>query len=160
METVLLVDDNRLVKMMHERVLARAGYKVVTAVDGEEALKIIHQISPNVVVLDMMLPKVRGEQVLHAVKGEPATAHIPVIVVTGLSKKNAEKLTGAGADAFLEKEELLVSHQPLLDAVRNVLLKAATEKAPSPAYSGVELQWTAAEIESAVAASADLDKVS
>ena len=146
MNTVLLVEDNRLIKIAHERLLTRAGYKVAAAADGEEALKIVHSVSPDVILLDMMLPRVSGDQVLRALKSNPLTAGIPVVVVTGLSKINADKLREDGANAFVEKEALLNSQQPLLDAVRRVLQKPAvarpsvsirTEK-PRLALSGFE----------------------
>jgi CheY-like chemotaxis protein len=145
MNTVLLVEDNRLIKIAHGRLLTRAGYKVAAAADGEEALKIVHSVSPDVILLDMMLPRVSGDQVLRALKSNPLTAGIPVVVVTGLSKINADKLREDGANAFVEKEALLDSQQPLLDAVRRVLKKPAvapsvsvrTEK-PRLALSGFE----------------------
>jgi CheY-like chemotaxis protein len=128
MNTVLLVEDNRLIKIAHERLLTRAGYKVVAAGDGEEALKVVHSVSPDVILLDMMLPRVSGHQVLRALKSNPLTAGIPVVVVTGLSKMNAGKLKGDGANAFVEKEALLDSLQPLLDAIRHVLKKTAVAR--------------------------------
>jgi CheY-like chemotaxis protein len=125
MDTVLLVEDNRLIKVVHERLLSRAGYKVVTAADGEEALKVVRQTSPDLILLDMMLPKLSGQEVLRALKSDQATEHIPVIIVTGLSKLNAPKLEAEGAEAFVEKEDLVESQKPLLDTVRRVLRNAA-----------------------------------
>lgn len=160
METVLLVEDNRVVKMVHERLLSRAGYKVVTAADGEEALQTVREVVPDVVLLDMMLPKMSGPAVLRAIKQDPATTNVPVIVVTSLSKKNAAKLEGEGADAFLEKEQLLDSGEPLLDLLQKVLQQAASKKdalirstvvlSVAPARSEADLVWNASEIEATV----------
>lgn len=140
METVLLVEDSKFLKIAHERVLTRAGYKVITAADGEEALKIVRQTSPNVILLDMLLPRLSGQDVLRALKSDPATTHIPVIIVTSLSKRNAEKLEGAGADGFIEKEALLENPQPLLESIERILRRVDATKSPvSPAP---ELTWT------------------
>jgi CheY-like chemotaxis protein len=148
MKTVLLVEDNRLVKIMHERVLNRAGYKVYTAGDGEEALKVARQVFPDAILLDMMLPKLSGPEVLRALKSNPATAGIAVIVVTGLSKKNAPKLEEAGADAFVEKEELLASTDPLLRTLERVLRETAgRQKTLEPADAA--MAWAPGEIEAA-----------
>jgi CheY-like chemotaxis protein len=142
MQTVLVVEDNRLVKVVHERLLSRAGYKVVTAADGEEALKVAQETSPDVILLDMMLPKLSGQQVLRELKGDPATEHIPVIIVTCLSKRNAPKLKAEGAEAFVEKEDLVATQKPLLDVVRRVLRNAASGKVGQ--VRAVELPWAVA----------------
>lgn len=150
MHTVLLVEDNRLVKKVHERTLIRTGYKVVTAADGEEALQIVHTVPPDVILLDMMLPKLSGQQVLSTLKQNPKTARIPVIVVTALSSKNASKLKDEGAHLFVGKEQLLASTDPLLKAIEDVLREAAL-KAFLPPASNTMLSWTPTEIESATA---------
>jgi CheY-like chemotaxis protein len=147
MQTVLLIEDNRLQRIVNERLLSRAGYEVVTAADGEEALNVASRTSPDVILLDMMLPKLSGQEVLRSLKQNPATAHIPVIVVTALSRKNEEKLRMEGADAFLEKERLLDSSEPLLHLIERILLQAA--KKPSLLLPNATLSWTPSEIESA-----------
>ena len=82
---VLLVDDSKFLRMANERALSRAGYEVSTAADGEEALRVAHDKLPDIILLDMMLPKISGPEVLKALKGNPATMNIPVIVLTSLS---------------------------------------------------------------------------
>ncbi|MGB0047432.1 MAG: response regulator, partial [Terriglobales bacterium] len=79
---VLLVDDSKFLRMANERALSRAGYQVSTAADGEEALQVANAQLPDVILLDMMLPKISGPEVLKALKGNPATMDIPVIVLT------------------------------------------------------------------------------
>lgn len=106
MTKILLVDDSKFLRMATERALARAGYSVLTAADGEEALKVVRSQRPDLVLLDMLLPKIPGPEVLKALKKDPATAGIAVVVLSGLSQKNAERLHQEGACAFLEKAEL------------------------------------------------------
>lgn len=148
-KTVLLVDDNRLVKLATQRLLNRASYNVITASDGEEALTAARQAIPDIILLDMMLPKLSGHEVLRLLKNDPATARIPVIVVTGLSRKNAAKLESEGADAFVEKEELLANADPLLLTMDRVLREAAPRSQSSVAPDAI-LAWTPVEIEAAV----------
>ncbi len=103
---VLLVEDSKFLRMANERALSKAGFVVSTAADGEEALRIANDKLPDIILLDMMLPKLSGTEVLKALKGNPATMDIPVIVLTSLSKMNEDKLLGAGAVAYLEKSAL------------------------------------------------------
>src|SRR5580700_250063 len=106
MTKILVVDDSKFLRLATERALARAGYQVSTAIDGEDALKIAREEKPDVMLLDMLLPKMTGPDVLKALKKDPATATIAVVAFTGLSQKNAVRLQQDGACAFLDKAEL------------------------------------------------------
>jgi CheY-like chemotaxis protein len=103
MRTVLLVEDSKFLRAATEQTLKKAGYLVVTAVDGMEALTVARESLPDLILLDMMLPKLDGPSVLRALKADSVTAQIPVVVVTALSQKNEEKLMQDGAAAFLER---------------------------------------------------------
>ena len=106
MTKILLVDDSKFLRLAAERALARAGYEVSTATDGEKVLQIAREKRPDVILLDMLLPKMTGPDVLKALKSDPATAGIAVEAFTGLSQKNASRLEHDGACAFLDKAEL------------------------------------------------------
>lgn len=106
MTKILLVEDSKFLRLATERALSRAGYAVRTAIDGEQALAIARADRPDVILLDMLLPKMTGPDVLKALKNDPATAGIAVVVVTGLSHKNAGRLQQDGACAYLEKSQL------------------------------------------------------
>src|SRR5205823_4089107 len=93
-------------RQANERALVRAGYHVVTAGDGEEALRIAHARIPDLILLDMLLPKLGGQDVLQALRSDAATASIPVIVLSSLPEKNAAKLIKEGATAYFEKSKL------------------------------------------------------
>ncbi len=101
--------------------MARAGYDVSTAVDGENALQMAREKRPDLILLDMLLPKMTGPDVLKALKKDPQTASIAVVALTGLSHKNAERLRRDGAVAFLEKSNLA------LDKGSEALLTALAE---------------------------------
>jgi CheY-like chemotaxis protein len=121
--SVLLVEDSKLLKIAGERMLTKAGFSVTTAEDGEEALRIAGHTVPDLIVLDMLLPKLGGEQVLHALKGDPLTANIPVIILSSLSQQNEERLKQAGAIAYFEKAKLVdgASSGKLHEAINNAV---------------------------------------
>lgn len=106
MTKILLVEDSKFLRMTTERALARAGYEVVTAGDGLSALEMTAKHQPHLILLDMLLPKMSGPDVLKALKKNPATARIAVVVVTSLSARNASRLEHDGAFAFLDKSEM------------------------------------------------------
>jgi CheY-like chemotaxis protein len=120
LKSILLVDDSKFQRMANESVLARAGYKIVTASDGENALLIAHDRIPDLILLDMMLPKLGGLEVLRALKQDPVTASIPVIVLSGLAQINEAKLMQEGATAYFEKAKL-ENADVLIDLVKRLL---------------------------------------
>jgi len=120
--TVLLVEDSKFLKITAERLLTKSGFIVVTAQDGEEALRIVRETPPDVVLLDMLLPKLGGQQVLMALKEDPVTAGIPVIILSSLTQHNEEMFKTAGATAYFEKAKLI-------DDVNSGKLTAAIQKA-------------------------------
>src|SRR5260370_22584225 len=89
---ILIVDDSRFLRLANERALIRAGHQVITAGDGEEGLPLAREYTPDLIVLDMMLPKLTGTSVLKALRKDPQTAAIPVMVLTSLPQSNERKL--------------------------------------------------------------------
>jgi CheY-like chemotaxis protein len=131
MTKILLVDDSKFLRLATERALARAGYEVSTATDGEHALQVAREKQPDVILLDMLLPKMTGPEVLKALKNDPATASIAVVAFTGLSQKNATRLEQDGACAFLDKAELGLDKgsEALLVALARILRSLKLEVA-------------------------------
>jgi CheY-like chemotaxis protein len=125
MTRILLVEDSKFLRLATERALARAGYEVSTAIDGESALQAAREKMPDIVLLDMLLPKVTGPDVLKTLKCDPATAGINVVVLTSMSPKNADRLRKDGAYAFLSKDELNLdrSCDALLSALVEIVKK-------------------------------------
>jgi two-component system, cell cycle response regulator DivK len=128
---ILIIDDSRFLRMANERALTRVGHNVVCASDGEEGLRLALERKPDLVVLDMLLPKLSGPDVLRAMRKAPETAAIPVMVLTSLPQCNEEKLLGEGATAYFEKSLLIVDKGsgPFVEAVERLLAKAAKAKA-------------------------------
>jgi CheY-like chemotaxis protein len=103
---ILLVEDSKFMRLAVGRAMERTGYDVVTALDGEEVVGLAREHRPDLILLDMLLPKMTGPDVLKALKKDPETAGIAVVAFTGLSQKNAPRLQQDGAFAYLEKSEL------------------------------------------------------
>ena len=141
MKTVLLVEDSKILQMVSQRSLTKAGYQVLLAEDGEKALSIAQSNLLDVIVLDMMLPKLSGPEVLRALKAGPETATIPVVVLTGLSQKNEDRLLEDGAAAFVEKSAALDNSELLLGAIRRALRSAALALGTTPAIASAPLHF-------------------
>ena len=122
---VLLVEDDRYLRKAAEVVLQRAGLTVTTAADGIEALRAVNQERPDLVLLDMIMPRMQGLDVLRALKSDPATAAIPVIVLSNQGQESdREQAFGAGAVDYLVKVNL--SLRDLSTAVERALTKMTT----------------------------------
>jgi CheY-like chemotaxis protein len=103
---ILLVDDSRTMLRENQRALSEAGYEVICAGDGLSALNLAREHVPDVILLDMILPKMSGPEVLKCLKEDAKTAAIPVIVLSSLTEKNRDKLVEAGAEEYVEKNSL------------------------------------------------------
>jgi DNA-binding response OmpR family regulator len=101
---VLVADDDEDILELVSYRLSRAGYEVVTANDGEEALERAFDRPPNLAVLDVMMPKLDGYEVTRRLRGNEATAAIPVILLTA-RVQDADVARGfdAGADDYVKK---------------------------------------------------------
>ena len=117
--TILVVDDEPANRKLLEVLLAPEGYLTTTAASGREALDVISRHPPDLVLLDVMMPGLDGYAVAAALKADPLTARIPVIMVSALSDRDA-RLSGlqAGAEDFLAKP---VDRAELWLRVRNLL---------------------------------------
>jgi len=104
---ILLAEDSRTLRLSNERALRKAGYEVICAEDGEAALRYAKEQMPDLILLDLLLPRVNGLEVLTRLKHGRGTAKIPVIALSGLSIRNRQKLMDAGAEDYLEKSAIL-----------------------------------------------------
>lgn len=116
---ILVVDDSPSQLKMTVTALQGQQYEILTAVDGEEALQKVRAYMPDLVVLDVVMPKMDGFQVCRKMKASPAMQHIPVIMLTSKNQK-ADEFWGKrqGADIYLTKP---FDHAHLLDAVTKSL---------------------------------------
>jgi CheY-like chemotaxis protein len=81
----LVVDDSMLIRHTVCRFLEERGYTVESATNGEEALAIVNRIHPDIVITDMQMPKMTGTELITALKAQPGTADIPIVIVAGKS---------------------------------------------------------------------------
>ena len=131
MTKILVVEDSKFLRMATERALAQAGYETSSAGDGEQALLMAREKLPDLILLDMLLTKMGGLEVLRALKKDAATAEIPVVVLTGMSQKNAERLQEDGAAGFMEKSALGMDQgsEALVVAVRDFVHRLCSKRA-------------------------------
>jgi len=124
---ILLIEDSKFQRIAIARALVKAGYDVIHAGDGDEGLRVARENIPDLILLDMMLPKLSGLDVLRALKTDAQVKHIPVIVWSGLGQANEAKLLKEGAAAFLVESEKSLENNSLvlIEAVQGVL--AGTE---------------------------------
>ncbi|MGH2731258.1 MAG: response regulator transcription factor [Actinomycetota bacterium] len=92
---VLVAEDDPSVRMTLEFVLSDEGFEVLVAVDGEQALRLATEKLPDVILLDSMMPKMDGKEVLKALRAHAPTSSIPVLVLTGMDRESEEEWTGA-----------------------------------------------------------------
>ena len=133
---ILLIDDDRLLRRVIERTLTKAGYELISCGDGEEGLRLATEASPDLILLDMMLPGLDGVSVLRRLKQEPSTNRIPVIVLSGLSQNNEAKLMKEGATKYLEKsDETFEKNSALFRAIEDLLHSANGKESVLAAHS-------------------------
>ena len=112
---VLIVDDEQYIRQLVNKALG-GDYTVVEASDGEEAINITRQLMPDLILMDILMPKLDGYTACHEIKRDEATSAIPVVMITGvgyeLNKELAEEL---GADGYITKPFNL---QELMDKVK------------------------------------------
>ncbi len=130
---ILVADDDRLVQSAFSDILEYSGYTVISAWDGEEALIKAQTERPDLILLDVMMPKRNGIQVAQDLKGDPATRGIPIIIVTALSGSPAAQLTRA--DVYLQKP---VRPGDLLNHVRRLLAARGPGLRPPDAIRSAE----------------------
>ena len=118
---LLVVDDEPSIAKIVRKQLEVAGYEVTVAVDGLEGLTKAREMMPQLIVLDVMLPKMNGTEVCTTLKGDPKTKPIPILMLTAKAQRTDKDIgLQAGADAFLTKplqlDELLAKIKALLEA--------------------------------------------
>ena len=103
-EKILIVDDNRPNVELLQAHLESAGYNVVAAYGGEEALQKVEKEKPDLILLDIMMPRMSGYEVCRRLKADPKSKVIPIVMVTALNElEDVEKGVDVGADDFLMK---------------------------------------------------------
>lgn len=119
---VLIVEDDQFLRDLMERKLKKEGFSVDTAIEGETGLQKIVATKPDLVLLDIILPGVDGFSILEKIKGNPAVANIPVILLTNLGQRDdVEKGLKLGAAGYLVKAHFTPGD--IVEKVKSVLKK-------------------------------------
>jgi two-component system alkaline phosphatase synthesis response regulator PhoP len=118
---ILIADDNQQGVELLEAYLSGCDYEVSTAADGEETLRKVHDWNPDLILLDIMMPKISGFEVCKRLRHDPATHETAILMVTALDQpSDIERAVDAGTDDFLtkpiNKTELLLRVRSLLKA--------------------------------------------
>jgi DNA-binding response OmpR family regulator len=101
---ILIVEDDKFLRDLLERKLVQAGYKVITAVDGEDGLKAAKEEKPDLILLDIILPTMSGWEVLEKIKADPDLSSIAVIVLSNLGEReDVERGLSLGAEDYIIK---------------------------------------------------------
>jgi len=120
---ILLVDDEPSILKMVGKRLEIEGFEVVMAVDGAEAVQKAQTEHPNLIILDLMLPKLNGYEVCTKLKQDPAYKHIPIVLFTAKTQDKDEKLgMECGANAYVRKP---FRAQELLEKIRSLIAAPA-----------------------------------
>lgn len=104
MKKILFIEDEETLQKTFEDILKQGGYEMIRSLDGETGLKSAKSEKPDLILLDLVLPKMHGFEVLKKLKEDPKTKEIPVIILTNLEGANEiEKAIELGAKAYLIK---------------------------------------------------------
>jgi two-component system cell cycle response regulator DivK len=117
---VLLVEDDRFLRRACEASLRQRGFTVQTAADGEEGLRLARTEAPDIILLDLPMPKLSGLEVLRALKADAATRGLPVMVLSNSSRQqDIDEITRLGVVGYFVKADL--SLQALGDRIAQLL---------------------------------------
>lgn len=131
MARILIVEDDPLMLRMYQKIFTFEKHEVQTATDGEDGLLKVQTFSPTVILLDIMMPKMNGLEVLEKLKVNPATAAIPVVMLTNLAgQQDAETALSKGAVKYIIKSE----HEPkeVADMVNEIVAGYTRNDIPDP----------------------------
>ncbi len=120
MRKILFVEDESVLQKTFEETLKGEGYEVISALDGEVGFNLAKKEKPDLILLDLVLPKVNGFEVLKKLKEDPETKKIPVIILTNLEKmSDIDKVLELGAAAYLVKVDY--SLEEVVEKIKKIL---------------------------------------
>ncbi|MBL3666593.1 response regulator [Streptomyces sp. M2CJ-2] len=100
---VLVVDDNKVIRQLIRVNLELEGIEVVTAADGAECLEVVHQVRPDLVTLDVAMPRLGGLKTASRLRSDPRTRDLPLAIISACTQYEVENGLDVGVDAFLAK---------------------------------------------------------
>jgi CheY-like chemotaxis protein len=100
---VLVVDDNRVIRQLIRVNLELEGFEVVTAADGAECLDVVHRVCPDLITLDVVMPRLDGLRTAARLRADPRTSRLPLAIISACTQYEVDSGLAAGVDAFLAK---------------------------------------------------------
>lgn len=129
MAKILIVEDDPLMSRMYQKIFKFEGYDVVMAGDGEQGLEAAKKEKPTLILLDVMMPKMNGLQLLEKLKLDPDTKSTPVVMLTNLAgEKDAEVALTKGAVKYIVKSEY--EPKQITDMVKSILAGYTRDELP------------------------------
>ena len=116
---ILITEDSPTILQMLKGTLAEVGYEVISALDGQQALDMARAEKPDLIILDVMLPKIDGYKVCRMLKFDERHKEIPIIMLTGRTKESDEQLgMEVGANAYIKKP---FQPETIIDKIKELL---------------------------------------
>jgi len=130
MAKILIVEDDPLMRRLYQKIFTFEKYEVEMAEDGEEGLDKARKSKPTLILLDIMMPKMNGLQVLEKLKADPDLKKIPVVMLTNLAgQKDAETALAKGAVKYIVKSEY--EPKQVADMIKGVLAGYTRDEIPT-----------------------------
>ncbi|MGD0351664.1 MAG: response regulator [Verrucomicrobiota bacterium] len=157
MKKILIIEDDQIVANVFRNKLTVEGYQAEIALDGETGLKIMRTFQPHLIVLDLMLPKMSGVDVIQQIRSEPEFSRLPIVVFTNTYLTNMiQQAWKAGANKCLSK--VSCSPREVVDVVRNTIGPSGAIPQARPAPAAPAVKTIEADAEADAAFQADLRK--
>lgn len=135
-QTILTVEDNPNIRKMIAYNLRRAGFRVIEAGDGKEAVRVLQKVVPDLIILDVRMPEMNGFQLLELMRKYPRAAAIPVLMLSALSQpENVDRALGLGVVDYVVKP---LDPSLLIAKIRSALEKAQQSDGSSDSWQGSE----------------------
>src|SRR3972149_1993116 len=129
MARILIIEDDPLMSRMYQKMLTFEGYEADLADNGADGLEKVRSQKPNLILLDIMMPKMNGMEVLGKLKSDPETKALPVVILTNLAgEKDAETAMSKGAVKYIVKSEY--EPKQVANMVKEVLAGYTREEIP------------------------------
>jgi DNA-binding response OmpR family regulator len=132
MAKILIVDDDDMIRMMYQKIFVFNNFEAEIAADGEEGLQKALEVKPDLILLDVMMPKMTGLQTLEKLKSNDQTKPVPVVMLTSLNgQQDAEMALSKGAVKYIVKSEY--EPKEVAAMIKEVLAGYAQNEAAAPA---------------------------
>lgn len=126
---LLIIEDDNLISRMYQEIFSFDSYEVTVASDGQAGLEAARAVKPTLIMLDIMMPKMNGLEVLDKLKTDPETKQIPVIMLTNLSgEKDAQAALSKGAIKYIVKSHY--DPKQISDMVKEILTAYTRDQVP------------------------------